>query len=235
MVSLSIAEVLREFPEYRVALVVADNLAIAPERPPALAAAIGDVEAAVAESIGETPLGELDALVAWRAVYKAFGVRKTSYRSSVERLLKSISQGRGLPRVNSLVDAYNAISARHAMPIGADDLDRVAGALAFRYADGSEDFVRLGEAGADPPKPGEVVYADQEKVLCRRWNWHQHAESAITPATRRAVLTVQSLGTGGLVETAAEELCRWLGQHCAAACDFAVAEDGRPEVAVGAA
>lgn len=235
MVSLSIAEVLSDFPEYRVALVVADNLAIAPVRPPALATAITEVEAAVAATIGETPLGELDALVAWRAVYKAFGVRKTSYRSSVERLLKSIGQGRGLPRVNSLVDTYNAISARHAMPVGADDLDRVAGALAFRYADGSEDFVRLGDAAAhgDPPKPGEVIYADAEKVLCRRWNWHQHAGSAITPTTRRAVLTVQSLGTGGLVETAAEELCRWLAEHCAAACDFAVAEDGRAEVTVG--
>ena len=97
MVSLSIAEVLGEFREYRVALVVAEHLAIAAERPPALAAAIDDVEAAVAEAIDDTPLGELDALVAWRAVYKAFGVKKTSYRSSVERLLKSISQGRGLP------------------------------------------------------------------------------------------------------------------------------------------
>ena len=77
-----------------------------------------------------------------------------------------------------------------------------------------------------------MVYADREKVLCRRWNWHQHALSATTPTTRRAVLTVQSLGTGGLVETAAEELCRWLGEHCAAACDFAVAEHGRPEVVV---
>ena len=101
MVSLSIAEVLDDFPEYRVALVVADELVIAPERPPALAVAIAEVETAIADAIGETPLGELDALVAWRAVYKAFGVRKTSYRSSVERLLKSIGQGRGLPRVNS--------------------------------------------------------------------------------------------------------------------------------------
>ncbi len=38
MVSLSIVEVLGEFPEYRVALVVAEHLAIAAERPPALAA-----------------------------------------------------------------------------------------------------------------------------------------------------------------------------------------------------
>ncbi len=127
---------------------------------------------------------------------------------------------------------YPMVASAHMSVVTA----KVAGALAFRYADGSEDFVRLGDAAADgdPPKPGEVIYADAEKVLCRRWNWHQHAGSAIPPTTRRAVLTVQSLGTGGLVETAADELCRWLGQHCAASCDFAVAEGGRAEVTVGA-
>ena len=232
MVSLSIAEVLEDFPEYRVALVVADDLRIAPGRPPGLAGAVSAVEREVAEAIGATPFGELDALVAWRAVYKAFGVKKTSYRSSVERLLKAIAQGRGLPAVNGLVDAYNAVSARHQMPVGADDLDRVVAPLAFRYARETESFIRLGDDMGEPPKPGEVVYADAEKVLCRRWNWHQDARSAITPATRRAVLTVQSLGTGGLVEAAAADLCRWLEEHCNASCEYAVADGSRAEVMV---
>ena len=53
-----------------------------------------------------------------------------------------------------------------------------------------------GEDPDDPPKPGEVVYADAAKVLCRRWNWRQDARSAVTPATRRVVLTAQSNGAG---------------------------------------
>ena len=34
-----------------------------------------------------------------------------------------------------------------------------------------------GEDPNDPPKPGEVVYADAAKVLCRRWNWRQDART----------------------------------------------------------
>ena len=103
-------------------------------------------------------LAEIDELQAWRAAYKAFGVKKTSYRSSAERLLKQVQQGRGLPRINSLVDTYNAISARHRMPIGADDLAKVAGPLAFRYARPEDDFFALVERFVIAPRGDYIRY-----------------------------------------------------------------------------
>lgn len=235
MVSLDISELMTDFPEYRVALVVAADLKIETPSPPSLEAAVAAAEARVRDSVGETPLAELDALIAWRSAYKAFGVKKTSYRSSVERLLKSIQQGRGLPRINSLVDAYNAVSALHHMPVGADDLSKVTGGLAFRVARDGDSFIALGDRDnkPDPPKPGEVVYADGEKLLCRRWNWYQDARSAVGGDTRSAALTVQSLGTGALVETAAEDLCAWLTDHCGASVSYAVADGDSPVAETG--
>jgi DNA/RNA-binding domain of Phe-tRNA-synthetase-like protein len=93
------------------------------------------------------------------------------------------------------VDAYNAVFALYRMPIGADDLDRIKPPLAFRSARPTDTFIALGdqEGKADPPKAGEIVYADAEKCLCRRWNWYQDARSATGLRTTRAVLTVQSL------------------------------------------
>jgi DNA/RNA-binding domain of Phe-tRNA-synthetase-like protein len=171
----------------------------------------------------------------WRRAYKTFGVKKTSYRSSVERLLKQIQQGRGLPPIGNLVDCYNAVSARHRLPIGADDLDKVTGGLAFRRARPGDDFFALGAdpASDDPPKPGEVVYADGEKLLCRRWNWYQDARSATTPETRRAVLTVQWLGGDARLEPAVEETCAWLSAHCGARTAWAIADAGTPRVQTG--
>ena len=232
-VTLSIAEVAEAFPAYRVALVVARGLEIAAERPPALADAIAEIESAAAETLADSPLAELPELRAWRAAYKAFGVKKTSYRSSVERLLKAVQQGRGLPRVNALVDAYNALSVRHRMPIGADDLALVSGELAFRPSRPGDSFIALGdtEGRDDPPKPGEIVYADAEKLLCRRWNWYQDARSATRPQTRAAVLTVQSLEADPA--PAAEALGAWLTEHCRASCAFAVADHRQPSVTVG--
>ncbi len=236
VLSLDISEVLERFPDFRVAAVVARDLTIRPDSDPALGSAVAAIEAEVTALVSTRPLAEIGELQDWRAAYKGFGVKKTIYRSSAERLLKQVQQGRGLPRINSLVDSYNAISARHRMPIGADDLAKVAGPLAFRYARPGDDFFALGAEHRldDPPKPGEVVYADAEKLLCRRWNWYQDGRSATSAATRDAVLTVQSLGGAALLEPAAEELCAWLRDHCGARAAWAVAQAGTPRVDVTA-
>jgi len=234
LVSLDIRHLAADFPHYRVALVVALDLEIAAQRSAALEREVAEAEAEIAATIGDKPASEVPELKAWRDAYKGFGIKKTSYRSSVERLIRSIQQGRGLPRVNALVDAYNVASALSLMPVGADDLDKVAGALAFRRARPGDSFIRLGDESAaeDPPRDREVVYADARHVLCRRWNWAQDARSAITAATRRAVLSVQSLAPAPAVEGAAADLCQRLGRHCAARTAWAVADAGRPLVEV---
>ncbi|MGH6960297.1 MAG: B3/B4 domain-containing protein, partial [Dongiaceae bacterium] len=173
-ITLDVTEVVAQFPSFRVALVVAENLNIAPMRPVPLEEFVREVESEVSEAVADRELADIAELKSWRDAYKAFGVKKTSYRSSVERLLKSVQRGASLPRVNALVDLYNAVSALHRMPVGADDIDRIKQPLAFRYARADDTFVALGDASQtpDPPKPGEVVYADAVKVLCRRWNWY---------------------------------------------------------------
>ena len=60
---------------------------------------------------------------------------------------------------------------------------------------------------------GEVVYADAAHVLCRRWNWRQDARTLITPATRRAVVTVQSNGAGD-VAAGANDLIELITKFC---------------------
>jgi len=78
--------------------------------------------------------------------------------------------GRALPSINGFVDSYNAVSFRHVLPIGADDIDRIGTEIAFRFARDGDTFLPLGQDGAgnDPPKPGEVVLASGPNILCRR-------------------------------------------------------------------
>ncbi|HEY7123558.1 MAG TPA: phenylalanine--tRNA ligase beta subunit-related protein [Ktedonobacterales bacterium] len=235
MVTFSIAEVVERFPTLRMGVVVAEHLAIQPERSPVLEKLVRETQAQVAAALGETPLAEVPELRCWREAYKAFGVKKTSYRSSIERLLKRIQQGAGLPHVNSLVDSYNVISVRYRVPVGADDLDTLVQPMGFRYARPSDTFIALGDetTSPDPPAPGEVVYADAEKCLCRRWNWYQDARSAIGATTTRAVLTVQALEpTAALVDEAVHELCALLKEQCGAETAWAVADKSKPEVRI---
>ena len=225
---ISIADIADAFPDYRVAIVVAEGLAISPERSPALDALIAQREEAHRATWGDTAPSQIPSVWAWRAAYKGFGIRQTRYRSSVERLVKNVLAGRPLARVNSFVDLYNAVSLAHLLPLGADDLDRVTPPLAFRYAREGDSFVDMAEEGEQPeaPKPGEVVYADAAHVLCRRWNWRQDARTLITPATTRAVVTVQSNGFVD-VAAAAGDLIDLIGKFCGGRCRVEVLDAAR--------
>ena len=234
MPSLSITDIIERFPDFRVALIVAEDLRISATRSAALAAEIAAIEAACRKRWSGTELSAIPGVAAWRAAYKGFGIKRTSYRSSVERLIKRVLAGGALPEVNALVDLYNAASLDSELCLGCDDLDATQGDLAFRFSRPGDTFIDMGaEAGEDPndpPKVGEVVYADARHVLCRRWNWRQDARTAVSASTRRVALTAQSNGAGD-VEAAAARLVARIERECAGRCRVVVAERKQPVVA----
>jgi DNA/RNA-binding domain of Phe-tRNA-synthetase-like protein len=219
-----------------VAAVVATGLAIPSTRPAELAAIIAEREAACRAKWGGRELSEIPGIAVWRTAYRAFGIKKTSYRCSVERLVKNVLAERTLPEINGFVDAYNAVSLAHVMPLGADDLAKVSGDVAFRFSRPGDTFFDMsGEEGSgpqlDPPKDGEVVYADAEKVLCRRWNWRQDARSLVGPETTSAIVTVQANGEGDL-EAAVRDLEALITRFCGGTISVAVADRKRPITAI---
>lgn len=230
---LSIKTLTASFPDFRVAALIAENLAIVPERPLALAAYIARAEAECRGRFAGMELSEIPGIAAWRRAYRAFGIKKTSYRSSVERIVKNVLAGREIPAINSFVDAYNAVSLAHVMPLGADDLDTLTGDVEFRFSRPDDTFVDMaagqGEDPNDPPKEGEVVYADEAHVLCRRWNWRQDARSLVTQKTWRAIVTLQANGEGN-PEKAAAELGDLLAANCGARTRVAIADRASPVV-----
>ena len=240
--NIDISGIIGDFPDFRVAVVVAERIEIEPGRPPELAALIAEREANCRTAWGGMELSEIPGVAAWRKAYRAFGIKKTSYRSSVERLVKNVLAERPLPRINAFVDAYNAVSLAHVLPIGADDIDRIAGDVAFRFARPGDSFVDMAggeegevEAGGpveDPPKDGEVVYASGATVLCRRWNWRQDARSLVSPETRRAVVTIQSNGEGDL-DAAVADLLALAETFCGSKGAVAIADRGQPVVSAG--
>ncbi|MFO1148158.1 MAG: phenylalanine--tRNA ligase beta subunit-related protein [Alsobacter sp.] len=234
-VTLAIDELASAFPAFAVAVLVAEDLAIPAERPAELDALVREREAACRAQWGGTELSAIPGVAAWRAAYRAFGIKKTSYRCSVERLVKNVLAERELPRINAFVDAYNAVSLAHVLCVGADDLDKTEGPFAFRYSRPDDTFLDMaaetGEDPNDPPKAGEVVYADARHVLCRRWNWRQDARSIITPGTRRAIVTLQANGAGD-AQGAAEDLAGLLGRFCGGQVRIGVASAARPRLEV---
>jgi DNA/RNA-binding domain of Phe-tRNA-synthetase-like protein len=110
MPTVSIEEVAERFPHFRVAFVRADELAIALERSPRLMREIAAAEDECRRKWAGMELAAIPQVAAWRSAYKRFGVKRTSYRSSAERLIKRVLTGAPLPQINALVDLYNMVS-----------------------------------------------------------------------------------------------------------------------------
>jgi DNA/RNA-binding domain of Phe-tRNA-synthetase-like protein len=235
---LSIAELADRFPKFEVAacLVTLDTGALAGGRSAALTQEIARREAECRARHEGVELSAISGVAAWREAYKGFGIKKTSYRSSVERLIKRVLAGDVLPAINPLVDIYNAVSLTHGFCLGADDFDKTQGDFAFRFARPGDSFFDMGamagEDPNDPPKEGEVVYADARHVLCRRWNWRQDARSSVVADTTRAIVTVQANGAGDL-GAAVEDLTGWLRRELGGRCVVASADASRPMIEIG--
>jgi DNA/RNA-binding domain of Phe-tRNA-synthetase-like protein len=135
-------------------------------------------------------------LAAWRDVYRAFGAKPQRTPCSAEALRKRAARG-DVPVVDRLVDAYNAVSIRFAVPIGGEDRSLIAGTERLVLAAGDEPFdtVKEGVPVVETPEPGEVIWRDDLGVTCRRWNWRQGRRTAITAATTSAVFLLEGLDT----------------------------------------
>ena len=205
------------FPDYVALVLVASGIANGPSDAGSeaqLAAAEDQLRASGLQTAKEHPH-----IAAWRAAFSAFGSKPSRYPSSAEALMTRVLKGEPLPRINVLVDLYNAVSVRHAVPLGGEDADRLEGPLHLTITDGGEPFDPRGD-GADVESvgAGEVVWRDDRGVTCRRWNWRQGRRTQLTEATTRAFFVfdrLDGLPLDGL-HAAADELSallreRWPG------------------------
>lgn len=158
---------------------------------------------------GRAPHGDPH-MAAWRETYTAFGAKPSRTRNSAEALAKRALSEAGLPRINVLVDVYNAISVAHLIPVGGEDIDRIEGGMRLVRAVGDEDFVTAaaGEEVVEHPESGEVVWCDETGVTCRRWNWRQGPRTRLTEESTSAIFLLEGLAPMPVadVERAAAEL-----------------------------
>lgn len=172
-------------PDFAVLLVIAEGLANGPSDDASAAWLATAARHAVAPDADEHVL-------AWREAYRGFGAKPKRTRPSVDALL---ARADAVPAINKVVDAYNAVSMEHVLPIGGEDVDAYRGPARLTRAAGDERFDTVA-AGADVvehPLPGEVVWRDDAGVTCRRWNWRQCVRTRITETTKNALFVLERL------------------------------------------
>jgi DNA/RNA-binding domain of Phe-tRNA-synthetase-like protein len=141
---------------------------------------------------------ESAAILATRAAYKALGKDPARYRGSAEALLRRVIAGKGLPRINNVVDVINLVSVESRLPVGLYDLAHVQGDIVFRAGLAGETYKGIGKY--DLNLEGLPVFCDE---LGPHGSPTSDSErTMVTLGTKRVIAIIISFG-------GAETLPRW--------------------------
>ncbi len=169
----------------------------------------------------------------WREAFQKFKTKKGA-RSSIEALMKRVEKGDHIGTINPLVDIYNSISLKYAMPCGGEDIDTFEGDVRLTKADGSEPFITLGSEESAPPYEGEIVYKDDAGAICRCWNWRESVRTMLTEKTTNAFLCIELVDESREEEfrSALEELATLVEKNLGGGFEIFVLDQANSEIVI---
>jgi len=152
---------------------------------------------------------ESAAIEATRKSYKALGKDPARYRGSAEALLRRILAGKGLPRINNVVDVINVASVESRLPIGLYDLQHIQGGIVFRAGRAGETYKGIGKY--DLNLEGLPIFCD---ALGPHGSPTSDSErTMVTETTTRVLGIVVSFGGSQALAQAVERLVALLATH----------------------
>jgi len=152
---------------------------------------------------------ESAAILATRAGYKALGKDPARYRGSAEALLRRAIAGKGLPRINNVVDVINLVSVESRLPVGLYDLAHVQGDIVFRAGRAGETYKGIGKYDlnleglpvfCDAAGPHGSPTSDSERTM-------------VTLATKQVIVIIISFGGADGLELWARRMSELLKQY----------------------
>jgi len=112
------------------------------------------------ESLKEVPLFRTYRNFFWRV-----GIDPTKIRPAAEALIRRILADKPLPKINTVVDAYNLASIKTGIALAAFDEGKLTGNLLMRFAKKGEKFLGIGMEKPMELEGVEVVISDEEKLV----------------------------------------------------------------------
>lgn len=226
------------FPDASIGVMVVSGLKSADEIPSEDAAEIAkllsDANEEANRYLTSNVISENEVVKTWRQAFQKFKTKKGA-RCSIENLLKRVLKGNPVGSITPSVDIYNAISLRHALPVGGEDADSLIGDFRLGVTEGGDAFLPIGEDKDDPTLPGELCYRDDEGAICRCFNWRDGQRSALTDSSRNAFLVIESIDPerSEVLEAALEEFSQLVARYLGAIIETrAIVDRDHPEVVI---
>jgi len=207
--------ILEKYTGYARGVVLAFGVRNGPS-PARLVDMLREAEAWVRQQASIETIAEHPRIKPWREAYKAFGAKPSEFRSSVEAMARRALRGDSIPTINALVDIGNIVSLQHLVPVGGHSMDELRQDIALRFATGEETFIPFGSTEMEHPLPGEVIFAEGNTVLTRRWTWRQANHTLTLPETRSIEINIDRLPPVELEEVhqIASQVMNLVGEFC---------------------
>jgi DNA/RNA-binding domain of Phe-tRNA-synthetase-like protein len=198
-------EIFARFPGYARGVVLAYDVTNG-DSPGEIVSLLREAEASVHNQLKIETIAEHPRIKSWREAYRSFGARPAEFRSSIEAMARRALRNDPLPSISALVDIGNALSLRHLIPTGGHAIDVLTQDISLRLAKGDETFTPFGSDQAESPLPGEIILAEGNVVLTRRWTWRQANHTLTLPITKAIEYNVDGLPPIPVSEV--DEICR---------------------------
>ena len=96
------------------------------------------------ETMDTASIAKMLTIAATRKGYKALGKDPARYRPSAEALLRRVVKGKGLYKINNVVDLLNLVSISTGFSIGGYDADKIEGEIALGVGEANEPYEGIG-------------------------------------------------------------------------------------------
>ena len=170
------------------------------------------VIAARLAELGEGPASVVPQIAATRKAYKAFGKDPARYRPAAEALTRRVLQGKGLYRINNVVEVNNLVSIKTGVSIGAYDLAAIDGAVEFRRGRDNEPYVGIGRGPLNIE--GLPVFADAQGPFGSPTS--DSERTMVTENCTRLLMLLVGFGDAPEIEAAMSETTELLERFCGA-------------------
>jgi len=177
-----------------------------------LLAVIDSKLAALADAHSPESIRELDTVKATKDAYRVLGKDPNRYRPAAEALLRRIANGKGLYRINNVVDVLNLISAQTGYSICGYDFDNVIGNVSLGIGEPEEPYIGIGRGDINIERL--PVFRDELSAFGTPTS--DSVRSQVTPRTRRFLMIFIAFNDSDLLNNAVNEAVELLTQFAEA-------------------
>lgn len=173
------------------------------------AALLAEIDAACAELSGSRTVEDIhrnQRIMDTREAYKALGKEPSRYRPSAEALMRRVLQGKGLYRVNNVVDLLNKVSFTTGFSIGGWDADLIQGKAMLGIGRADEPYLTIGRGEMNI----EYFPVFRDDLGAFGTPTSDSERTMVRPETRRFLMVFYAFGGEGALAAAVEESVRLL-------------------------